>query len=405
MGVNQNRSVLTPAMLRRCGLVFIGLWLSLGIVQLARGWWMIDSEGMPLGSNFLWLWASGRLAMAGHAAASYDWQAIGSIELGAVAPGQTMVPWLYPPTFLLAAVPFGLLPYLWSCGAWLLLTGIGYLAAIRAILPHRLTMLLALAAPPVFINVIETETGFAVAGLAGMALLHLETRPILAGVALGFLTFKPQLGLLFPLVLMASGRWRAFFSAAATAILLGALAAFLFGADIWGVFLRSIPATLSADVDGGFVAWKDVQTWNSLASYLGASRSVAWTVFALSAGVSATAICRLWRKPVSYNLKAAAVAVGTFLVTPYVMSYDMVLLAVAVAFLVRENLATELRQADVAVYALVLFMPLYPMAADGIVPLLPATNTILLGWILYRSRRTDGLPTVGGHSAVLSGRR
>ena len=385
---------LTPERLGLYGTALASVWLLICLGAMAKGWWMVNGSGQPLLSNFLCLWASGRLALTGLASASYDWQAIGQIELAAsaAAPAQAALPWFYPPTFLLATAPLALLPYVWSCAVWLLLTGIGYVAVVRAILPHRLTVVLALAAPPVFINLVETETGFAVAALIGIALLLLEARPALAGVALGVLTFKPQLGLLFPLILRADSRWRAFSSAAATAILLAALSASLFGPDAWSAFLHATPATLAADAGGDFAAWDSVQTWYSFASFLGASPVVAWSVYALTAGCSAGAICWLWRAPVSYNLKAAAASVGVLLVTPYVMSYDMVVLVVAVAFLIKQDLATGFRRGDLAVYLLVLFAPLYPMIAQGLVPLLPLTDSLLLAWILRRAvnARTPG---------------
>src|SRR5262249_25507199 len=129
-----------------------------------------------------------------------------------------------------------------------------------------------------------------------------------------------------------------------------------------------------------------------LSRHLGATAVVAWGVYIVIAAVSAAVICRLWRRPVSYNFKAAAVAVGTFLVTPYAMSYDLVVLAVSVAFLLREDLATGFHRGDLLVYGIALFAPLYPMVADDIMPLLPLTNALLLGWILFRAKRVAAQP-------------
>ena len=39
----------------------------------------------------------------------------------------------------------------------------------------------------------------------------------------------------------------------------------------------------------------------------------------------------MWRSRISYSLKAAALAVGTLLVTPYLFMYDMMVLAIPVA--------------------------------------------------------------------------
>ena len=94
-----------------------------------------------------------------------------------------------------------------------------------------------------------------------------------------------------------------------------------------------------------------------------------------------------------HNLKSAAAAVAVFIVIPYVMSYDMVVLTVAVAFLVQENHRSGFRRGDIEVYVLALAIPLYPLFADGIVPLLPLSNALLLAWIVRRACTSRVAPT------------
>ena len=55
----------------------------------------------------------------------------------------------------------------------------------------------------------------------------------------------------------------------------------------------------------------------------------------------------MWRSRVSYSLKAAALATGTLLVTPYLFMYDMMVLTIPVAFLVRIGLKRGFRQYEV----------------------------------------------------------
>jgi len=52
----------------------------------------------------------------------------------------------------------------------------------------------------------------------------------------------------------------------------------------------------------------------------------------------------MWRSRVSYLLKAAALATGTLLITPYLFMYDMMVLAIPVAFLVRSGLNSGFRR-------------------------------------------------------------
>src|SRR5436309_2254785 len=74
-------------------------------------------------------------------------------------------------------------------------------------------LLLAAAYPAVFVNLGHGHNGFLTAALLGGALVLLDRRPIVAGVLFGLMAYKPQFGLMIPLVLIATGRWRAFAAA------------------------------------------------------------------------------------------------------------------------------------------------------------------------------------------------
>jgi hypothetical protein len=77
----------------------------------------------------------------------------------------------------------------------------------------------------------------------------------------------------------------------------------------------------------------------------------------------AAALVVLWRSRVRYSLKAAALATGTLLVTPYLFLYDVMVLAIAVGFLVRIGLSDGFRRHELpalgAVAFLLMFYPLF----------------------------------------------
>ena len=54
-------------------------------------------------------------------------------------------------------------------------------------------------------NGLVGQNGFLTAALIDGTLYLMPVRPILAGICLGLLSYKPQYGLLFPLVLIAAG--------------------------------------------------------------------------------------------------------------------------------------------------------------------------------------------------------
>ena len=300
----------------------------------AAGIWIVapDRSGVP--ADFVNVWAAGKLALAGHAATAYDWPAHKAAEVSAVGHSfDGYYAWPYPPTFFFAASALALLPYATAYVAWLFGTFPAYLIAVRAIVGKRIGYLLAAAFPAVLSNFIVGQNGFLTAGLIGGTLTLLERQPLAAGALLGVLTFKPHLGLLFPVALAASGRWRAFFAAAIVAGLLAAASWLAFGGAAWFDFFASLGRSSQAYLADNFADWSKLQSAFGLARTLGGGQALAWTVQIVLTLASAGAVAALWRSRADYAIKAAALATGAMLATPYLFTYDLTILAVPLAFL------------------------------------------------------------------------
>ena len=281
--------------------------------------------------DFITTWSAGRLAVVGHAAAAYDWPTLKHVDesvLGHTFDGY--LGWLYPPTFLFAAAALALLPYAIAFATWVFGTFLAYLAAIRAIVGDRDGYFLAAAFPAVVANIIVGQNGFLSAALIGGTLTFMERRPICAGVLLGLLTYKPQLGILFPIVLLASGRWRVLITASIVAALIAAASWAAFGIKSWQAFFSSVAYAVSSN---GMIDWGKLQTAFGLTRALGGSDVLAWTVQIVVSLIAAGAITVLWRSRATYEIKAAALGAGTLLATPHLFAYDLVVLAVPLAFM------------------------------------------------------------------------
>ena len=124
--------------------------------------------------------------------------------------------WHYPPPFLFVASLLAQFPYAAAFIGWVFVSLIPYLAVMRAIVGRAVRLVLALGVSGGANNTLVGQNGFLTAALIGGTLYLMPVRPILAGICLGLLSYKPQYGLLFPLVLIAAAQWRMFFSAAAT---------------------------------------------------------------------------------------------------------------------------------------------------------------------------------------------
>jgi len=302
----------------------------------AEGIWVAAPDGSGVASDFVNVWAAGKLALAGHAASAYDWPAHKLAEQAAVGhPFDGYYVWSYPPTFLFVAAALATLPYTTGYLVWVFGTFPLYLAAVRAIIGERIGYLLAAAFPAVLSNFIVGQNGFLTAGLIGGALTLLERQPIAAGALLGLLTFKPHLGLLFPIALAASGRWRAFVAAACVAPLLAGASWLTFGGDCWQAFAATLGHSAQAFLADDGADWNKLETVFGLMRILGAGEAAAWSVQIAVALMAAAAIAALWRSKTAYEIKAAALATGAMLATPYLFTYDLVILAVPLAYLFR----------------------------------------------------------------------
>jgi len=334
-------------------------------VSYFQGVWP-DTAGVP--PDFVNVWAGGQSALAGHAAAVYDGPIHKLAEEAAVGhPFDGFYTWHYPPTFLVAAAALALLPYATAFFVWMFATFLAYAAAIRAIIGERLGYLLAAAFPAVLANFLVGQNGFLTAALIGGALLLVERQPVVAGMLLGLLTFKPHLGLLFPIALLAGGHWRVFVAAALTAALIAAASWAAFGTATWQAFLidsGNVSAAFPAD---GWTDWGKIQTAFGLVRMLGGSAALAWTAQIAIVLLAAGAIAVLWRSRTASEIKAAALATGAVLATPYLYTYDLVVLAVPLAFLFRLGRERGFLAHEMAGVALAcLLILIYPLAPSPV---------------------------------------
>ena len=74
----------------------------------------------------------------------------------------------------------------------------------------------------------------------------------------------------------------------------------------------------------------------------------------------------LWRSDAAFELKAAALALGSLLATPYVLDYDLVVLAVAIAFFARHGLRHGFRDFEISLLAAAWIVPLLSRSVAGV---------------------------------------
>jgi arabinofuranan 3-O-arabinosyltransferase len=326
-------------------LVLYGSGVALGyvlglVVRLVRHQWVVHPGNRPC-TDFIWIWLSSKFASSAIPVEIYNHAAFSAAKAALVpSPDCILGHFDNPPTLLIFTYLLHFFSYPIAFAAWIVATLLVYLAAVYAVIPRPAAVIAALTPFPVFFNVLLGHNGFLTAGLAGLALASMECRPWLAGIFLALLAYKPQFGILFPLALLASGNWRAGAGAAVAGLLLAAMAAAAFGWQTWPAFIGALGDrawSLSETPRQAFAAAL-VSVFGTLRS-VGVGAEISWSVqLAITAIVAAT-VTTVWARPIPYPLKAASLAVGSLLASPHVHGYDVCILTIGIAFLVKDALA------------------------------------------------------------------
>jgi hypothetical protein len=386
---------LTAARIRGYSLVLLGF-----CAIAAAGWivWsggLIDRNGKPIGTDFSSFYAAGSLALDGRAADAYDMAAHYAREQQIFGQATPYYGWLYPPIFLLVAAPLALLSYPLALAAWLISTFALYLSVIgvivrrlrrRGIAIGTIWLPVATGFPAVFINLGHGQNGFLSTGLFGAALLALPTAPIVSGVLFGLLAYKPQLALVAPFALLAAGQWRTVVAAGITVLMLVGATSLVFGADIWLSFAASTETSRKLLLEQGDVGLEKLQSVFAAVRMWGGGVPIAYVVQGM---VSAATVCGTawaWRSSCDPDVKSALLAVATLLASPHVLDYDLMILALAIAFTVSSGLAGGFRDYEISLLAAAWIVPLAARSVSGVSGI-PLGLLLLLTLYVFTLRR------------------
>ena len=296
----------------------------------------LDWKGRPLGTDFSDVYAAGWMADHGRAAAAWSWPDHYLVQQALHR--SDAVPfygWHYPPPFLLLASALAMLPYLPALALWQATTLAAAVIVARRIVPRPGTTLAVLAAPATFVCIGHGQNAFLTASVLAGGLWLLGHRPLLAGLLLGCLVYKPQFAVLLPVVLLAVADRRALLGAALSSLALVALTLAIWGWPVWAAFHDSLDITRVIVLETGQTGWHKIITAFAMLRAWGAPLPVAYavqgatTAFAI-AGAAITARCA------SPAVRGAAVCGAALLCTPYALDYDLVVLGAALCFLVAD---------------------------------------------------------------------
>ncbi|MBY6016110.1 DUF2029 domain-containing protein [Qipengyuania gaetbuli] len=283
--------------------------------------------------DFISFWAAGKLTLAGNPLAAFDIADHNRLQQSLVQ-FEGLMPFAYPPPFLLFVTPFALLPYAIAAVVWVGLTYALYILAARKFAPS--SGWTAAAFPPVLLNGIIAQNGLLTGGIFIFGAALLKSRPFQAGLVMGCLVIKPHLGVLLPLAFAAGGHWRAFAGAAASSLGLLLIALLVFGAGTYEAFFEQMPLFSSIAADG-LVGWHKMASVYASMRLFGAGATAAWSGHAIIACIATLAVWTAWRRKIEPEAKVAVLAAATVLISPYIYLYDTVLLVLPFLWLARKG--------------------------------------------------------------------
>jgi hypothetical protein len=309
-------------------------------VRKVWGEYRAQSPGHPARyGDFLALW-SYAVALTGHEPAELYNSGllhVRQVALG-VDPGGTN-PFPYPPTFMLLIWPLSLMPYDVAFVVWMAGTMALFLWAIwRTCSRSPVCLLWAIVAPASATAMAGGQSGFLAAALVVTGLRLASSRPVISGVMIGLLSFKPQLGLLVPVGFAAAGLWPAFAASCAAIAGLSLIATGVFGWQVWPAWVSMLAAYNDA-FDHAATVLKIRPTVMANLGMLGCPVPIARAVQALVFVVVTVIIWRCFRRGPD-RLAVAALLVGTFLATPHAFVYDLPMVTAALVLFIEARLNT-----------------------------------------------------------------
>lgn len=328
--------------------------------------------------DFANYWMAGHLMLDGHGSLLFgkpdNYFAAMKTVFGADYPPHN---WSYPPHAVLFLLPLGLFGYMPAMALFLGFTLSLYLLAVQSLRPSWTLVAAILLTPFIVGNLVATQNGFLTAALMVGGLALRDRKPVMAGILFGLLTFKPQLGLLLPLLLIYERRWTVIAAATATTIMLVMLSVFAFGPESWSDYVHYVvpKQTEIMNTFGGDFPHMIGSAFGSARS-LGLDAATAMGIHLPFALIGfALFLLILWRLA-NPHARAFAMLIANMLVVPYSVAYDFGALATFAALWPldreRSQLALPLRLSLILVAILPIAM--LPLGQAG----LPLTPLILL---------------------------
>ena len=407
---------LTPRRIRAHAIILaVCLWGVCAVDYATPG--LFDRAGNIKFQDFIQFPIAARLIAQGRATELYDDQLLAD-GIRATVGRETSVhlQYLYGPQVALPFIPLLRLSFLAQAGIWVTLSLLIYFGCVyllwracSGLNPYPvLVSVCAVAYPPVFHFFVRGQLSAVVlVCFTAACLAFLVRRDWLAGIALGFLVFKPQFLVAIPLVLLLAQAWKVFASLAISA---GAQLAFTFlyfdstvMHRYFGMLLHSAGQPSSAELTFSPIQMHSLRTfWALLIPWSPA----VWMLYSLSSLAVVAMAASVWKSSSAPALRFSALILAAVLVNPHIYIYD--LLALVPAFLLLADWALNINNAhnpSAPALHLLLYLafvlPLFGPLSRWTHLQLSVPVFVALLWILWRHPVTTSHKLASNESPVV----
>jgi alpha-1,2-mannosyltransferase len=334
-------SWITGRRLRTHGMILaICLWLVYVWIIATPG--LRDRNGNLKGADFSHLYTLGSVALAHHtsdsAAELYDADAQAKLTASRIpgAAGIAYIP-MYPPQVSIFFAPLAALPYGAALAIWLVISTLVYglccyafWSAYSQLRNEGWTVLLLAIAFPGFFHLIlwGQTSAMALACFTASFFFLRDEKPFLAGLALGCLIFKPQLGVAAAFLFIYTRAWRVIAGGLLSSAAQLAVPAIYYGAEslrTWVRVMRSVANNVAVLEPRPYQTHNLRIFWTMLIP----GHTFPFALYVVSALVMLALTAAVWaRRPeLPLGLRYSALLLASVLVAPHLIVYDLVVLA------------------------------------------------------------------------------
>jgi hypothetical protein len=387
---------LTPSRIRaQAILLALCLWGVCAVDFATPG--LLDRAGNIKFQDFLPSYISARLIAQGRATELYNEQAAADAIRSLVRqPNRVRLPNLYGPQVGLFFVPlarfsFPVAARIWVAASLFVYFGCIYLVwrSCSSLRPHFTTVAIcAIAYPPLFHFFVRGQSSaLALACFTAAYFAFRADRSWLAGVALGFLFFKPQFLVAIPVVLLLARAWKEF-----AGLVIAAAAQFAFTRIYFGPAVMQAYLDALRNVSRGGVELKlapiQMHSLRSFWSLLIPGPEVALALYVLTSIVVIAIPTAVWKSPAPLAIRFSALILAAVLVNPHLFVYDLMALAPMLLILIDWTLIHEQLPLSAPLHLLLYLayvLPLFGPLSRWTHVQLSVPVFVALLWVLWRS--------------------